>query len=238
MKKSVVYKITSPTGRFYIGKTVDFVNRMTSYKNLNNPQQLIVHSSILKYGWENHQVEILEEASPNILNDLEIKYIDEYRSYHYDNPLGMNLTRGGDGVTGRVDSVEVRTKRAQKLTGSKRSEATKKLMSDLKKGKVPVAATLPRSEKQLHHLKYGNIGRKKDQESIKKNLQTKLDNFIKQHGGVLQYDLDKNLIKEWQILPKYVAKANNIDDSGFSRVLKRGGGKCAGYFWTYKNNIK
>jgi group I intron endonuclease len=238
MKRSVIYKITNPTGRIYIGKTVDFTNRMTSYKNLNNPQQLILYSSILKYGWGNHQVEILEESPPENLSSLEIKYIAEYNSYHYDNPLGMNLTKGGEGTIGRVDSEEVRQNRAQKLIGSKRSDATKKLMSDLKKGKIPIAATLPRSEKQLHHIKYGNIGRKVSQDSIKKNLQTKLDNFIKQYGGVIQYDLDENFIKEWKMLPKHIAKFINIDDSHFNKILREGSRKCAGYLWNYKNQIK
>jgi group I intron endonuclease len=238
MQKSVIYKITSPTGKIYIGKTIHFTNRMTSYRNLNNPQQLIIHSSIIKHGWENHKVEILEETTPDKLSDLETKYIAEYKSYHYDNPLGMNLTKGGDGAIGRVDSPEVRIKRAQKLIGSKRSETTKKLMSDLKKGKAPIASTLPRSEKQLHHIKYGNIGRKVSQESIKKNLQTKLDNFLKQYGGIIQYDLGGNFIKEWQMLPKHVANCISIDDAYFNKVLKKGNIKCAGYLWTYKNETK
>jgi hypothetical protein len=111
-------------------------------------------------------------------------------------------------------------------------------MSDLKKGKTPIAATLPRSEKQLHHIKYGNIGRKVSQDSIKKNLQTKLDNFIKQYGGVVQCDLDGNFIKEWQMLPKHIAKSINIDDSHFNKILREGSRKCAGYLWNYKNQIK
>lgn len=81
MKRAVIYKITSPTGRIYIGKTVDFVNRMTSYRNLNNHQQPLIHSSIAKYGWENHQVEVLEESTPEELINLEITYIKQYNSY-------------------------------------------------------------------------------------------------------------------------------------------------------------
>jgi hypothetical protein len=149
----------------------------------------------------------------------------------------MNLTRGGDGSIGRKDSEEVKTKRAQKLVGSKRSKATKQLMSDLKKGKVPAAALLPRSEKQLQHSRYGNLGRKKLPEALKKEMQTKLRNFLQIYGGVLQHSVDGTLIKEWQLLPKHIAKSLCIDDSHLSKCLKSGK-KCHGYIWTYKINKK
>ncbi len=237
MKTAVIYKITNPTGRIYIGKTIDFTNRMTSYRNLNNPQQLIIHSSILKHGWENHQVEILEESIPENLNDLEIEYIKIHNSYHYENPLGMNLTRGGEGAIGRVDSIEVKAKRAQQLIGSKRNEDTKKRMSDLKKGKAPIASTLPRSKKQLDHLKYGNIGKKRSLKTIEKKLQTQLDKFLEQHGGIIQYSLDGIFIKEWYLLPKHIANIMDMDNSYFNKALKLGK-KCCGYLWTYKTNSK
>ena len=54
MKSGVIYKITSPSGRYYIGKTVNLNGRLSSYKNHNNKEQRLVYNSILKYGWEKH----------------------------------------------------------------------------------------------------------------------------------------------------------------------------------------
>lgn len=111
-------------------------------------------------------------------------------------------------------------------------------MSDLKKGKIPTASNLPRSEKQLHHIKYGNIGRKVDPEAVAKKLETRLVKFLDEYGGIIQCDLTGEFIKEWKALPKHVAKAMNIDDSYFNKILKEDKKKCAGYLWTYKNETK
>lgn len=236
MKKSVIYKITSPSGRYYVGKTIDFRTRMATYKNLKGVGQNIIHASIIKYGWENHIVEILEEAPPEKLNELEIKYIKELNSFSRDNPMGLNLTRGGDGALGRKDSEETKKKRAEKHIGSKRSEETKKLMSEKKKGKIPLASTLPRTEKQLYHAKYGNLGRKKSAEESEKELNTKLKKFLDQFGGILQIDLSGNVVKEWRMLPMHVAREKNICCKYLYKALKSDRLKIVkGYHWRYKN---
>ena len=233
-KLGCIYRITNPAGRSYIGKTINFTTRMNSYKNGNIKQQKIVYASIKKYGWENHVVEVLAESPVEQLAELEIRYIREYNTYAYTNPDGMNLTLGGDGTLGRKDSIEVKTKRAAKHLGTKRSLETKKLMSEKKRGIVPAASLLPRTEKQLMHLKYGNIGRKKKVETIQKGLDTRLKKFINKHEAILQFDLNWNLIKEWIELPKCVAKANNIDDSYLLQSLKVETKPCKGYYWKYK----
>lgn len=234
MKRSVIYKITSPTGRYYIGKTVNFHTRMLTYKNGLNTGQPLIHASILKYGWDNHTVEVLEEATPEKLNELEIKYIEQYKSFNRDNPLGLNLTRGGDGSMGRKDAEETKRKRAEKHIGKKRSIETRKLMSERKKGKVPHASTLPRTEKQLYHIKYGNIGRKRPQDAFEKEYKTKLKKFLDKYGGILQIDLEGNLVKEWHMLPKHVAKEVGLDYDYLMYSLKKRDKPRMGFFWKFK----
>jgi group I intron endonuclease len=234
MKLGVIYKITSPSGRYYIGKTINLNGRLNNYKNHNNKEQRIIYNSILKYGWENHVFEILGEFDVNVLSEMEIKFIEKYNSFQGKNPNGMNLTLGGEGAMGRVDSDEVKLKRSQKHVGLKRSDETKKLMSEKKKGKVPSCSSLPRSEKQLYHIKYGNIGRKKSEESSKKEMDTKLKNFIKKYGSILQYDLNNNLIKEWIMLPSQISKKIKKDSSQLLRTLKDENKKCNGFYWKYK----
>jgi len=235
LKQGVIYKITNPVGRIYVGKTINFKNRMSCYKNSTHiSSQKIIYNSIMKYGWKNHKVEILCECDINNLNNMEINYIKEENSYRHLNAMGMNLTLGGDGCFGRIDSDETKRKRSEKHIGTKRSDETKKLMSEIKRGIIPEASFLPRSEKQLHHIKYGNIGRIKKDSSSKQEKETKFNKFIENHESILQYHINGELVKEWKTLPMDVAKTNKIDSSTFYKMLNNKNKTCNGYVWRYK----
>lgn len=54
-----VYKIISPSNKIYIGKTKNIRKRFLKYSNLNCEQQVKLFNSFNKYGFENHNVEIL-----------------------------------------------------------------------------------------------------------------------------------------------------------------------------------
>jgi hypothetical protein len=87
-----IYKITNPSGNIYIGKTKDFKNRFRSYKNMSCKSQPALYNSLIKYGYGNHNIEIIEECDYNILSEREIYYINFYNSFH----SGLNCTFGGD----------------------------------------------------------------------------------------------------------------------------------------------
>lgn len=77
-----IYKITSPSGKIYIGQTVNFKRRMQKYKSLLCKKQSKLYSSLLKYGFENHKIEIIFEQAEldiNLLNAKEKEYYDFYR---------------------------------------------------------------------------------------------------------------------------------------------------------------
>lgn len=59
MKNAGIYKITSPSGKIYIGQSWNISSRKNQYKALNCKSQIHLYRSILKYGWENHQFSIL-----------------------------------------------------------------------------------------------------------------------------------------------------------------------------------
>ena len=110
-----IYKITSPTDKVYIGQSINIERRWKyNYSNNNLTQckrQRVLHFSLKKYGYEKHIFEIIHVLSPNTdkkeiikkLNELEEFYIKKFNSFIDDNPLGMNLTRGGGN---RVQSKE------------------------------------------------------------------------------------------------------------------------------------
>jgi hypothetical protein len=143
-------------------------------------------------------VEKVEKAFKDV-DTGEIKYIKDLNTFHYDNPNGMNLTRGGEGTLGRKHNEETINKMIVKRTGTKRSEATKKLMSDLKKGKVPSSAFYVRTEKHLKILRQNNLGRIVPKEEVARRNQSRLNRLIEQHEAILQIDIKGNIIKEWQM---------------------------------------
>lgn len=118
------YRITSPTGRVYIGKTVDPKRRVKDYKAKRCEKQRILFSSICKYGWNNHTFEILFERNcrPSTASKIEIKLIAKHGSFN--TPNGMNITSGGEGFAG----LPVRS-------GYSLSEETKRKLSIANKGR-------------------------------------------------------------------------------------------------------
>jgi group I intron endonuclease len=132
----VIYKITNPNGRIYVGKTINLKERISCYVNGCTKQQPIIHRSIAKYGWKNHKFEILFEMEDTLLNDMEMVMIKKYNSFHGNNKMGMNLTLGGEGISGfkhRKESIE---KMSINSSGKKHTEETKKKISKAGIGRV------------------------------------------------------------------------------------------------------
>ena len=97
-KTGYIYKITSPTNKIYVGKTVNLSTRKSYYRSNNNKSQKIIYNSIDKYGWDNHIFEVIDTTSIDSLNELEVKYIKEL-NLNYSSMLktlkNKNKTSGG-----------------------------------------------------------------------------------------------------------------------------------------------
>lgn len=89
-----IYKITSPSGGIYIGQSIDIINRKWTYASMKCQDQQRLYNSLKKYGWKNHNFEIIHKCSESDLNELEKYYIKEYKSFNTEH--GMNLTEGGN----------------------------------------------------------------------------------------------------------------------------------------------
>ncbi len=95
-----IYKITNLiNNKIYIGKTCRDINtRWNEHcsRAFNQEDNLYLHNAINKYGKNNFNIEEIDSTDNiNILNQLEQKYIDLYRSNQKE--FGYNLTIGGDG---------------------------------------------------------------------------------------------------------------------------------------------
>jgi group I intron endonuclease len=94
IKKCGIYKITSPSGKIYIGQSVDIDKRWRKYQWKQCRGQIKLYNSFVKYGVENHTFEILEECSIEELNDKEEFYIKHYNCF--DSAIALNLKSGGN----------------------------------------------------------------------------------------------------------------------------------------------
>lgn len=126
-----IYKITSPTGRIYIGQSIDCERRKTNYKWGASKNQPRIHYSILKHGWDNHKFEIIHQCEEEELNDLESYYIELYQSFNME--YGLNLQSGGNTYKW---SDESREKASESHKGKLHTEEEKKKMSESNKGRI------------------------------------------------------------------------------------------------------
>lgn len=139
-KAGYIYKITSPTGRIYIGQTVNIKNRMGVYSRCVSKSQTALRRSVDKYGWGQHTWQVIEflTCDAEKLDKLETYWIDFYKSNvkRYPKTNGLNLTDGGKGNRGGFHSDKTKEKIRITSTGRKHSIETKKKISDITKGRI------------------------------------------------------------------------------------------------------
>ena len=146
----VIYKITSPSNKVYIGQTIDIIRRHDEYQRLSCKNQVKLYNSFIKYGFDSHIIEILCECTENDLNRLE-RYYQEINKAVGKNGLNLKLTQTNtrSGVLssetrrkisksnkGKPKSIEAVAKSRLSRLGGKRSLETRKKMSNSKIGKA------------------------------------------------------------------------------------------------------
>ncbi len=97
----LIYKHTSPSGKSYIGQTINSMEeRLKSHiSSAKSGYRGRFNDAIRKYGIENFVSEILEEVPNDMLNEKEIYYIFKHNTYN----MGYNLTMGGDSSGYKLD---------------------------------------------------------------------------------------------------------------------------------------
>jgi|TARA_R110000744_G_scaffold33719_2_gene79095 group I intron endonuclease len=102
----IIYKITSPSKKVYIGRTNNFNRRMIEHKHeARIGSTFTLHKAIRKYGWENMVVDEIAKVASKESQTMEEMFILKYNSVRD----GYNSTYkgcGGDMWKGRRDTVE------------------------------------------------------------------------------------------------------------------------------------
>lgn len=204
-----IYKITSPSGKIYIGQAINIIERFESYRKIQNCKgQKKLYNSLIFYGSLNHIFDKIEECLESQLNIRE-RYWQDYYDVLGPNGLNLILTKTNS-KSGKL-SEEVCLKKSNSMKGKYirkgcvLSDETKKLMSSVALGKA----------------KPWLKGRKERSEKISKsNMKI-----------VIQYDLNENFIKEWVSIKEaeICLKISNI-----SACCRGKQNTSGGFVWKYK----
>jgi len=223
-KIGYIYMITSPTGRLYVGSTINISNRWNHYYLLKCKSQRKLYNSLLKYGWKAHIFEIIMKVP-----------IDEMLKYETMIGWGFNVLE--------KENLNCRLPKLGDIY-SVMSYDTKLRIGFKNKNSI-------RTQAQKDNLKFINLGKKLSKETCIKMGKARLGNkhalgktrisefklTMNSHNfkPILQFDLNDNFIKEW-ISIKNAAEVLKINSGHIGQVCL-GKRKSSGRFkWKYKNN--
>lgn len=260
MFNGIIYKYTSPSGKVYIGQTVDEKKRRKDFLSANNPYAGDkINKARKKYGPENFEYEILTTVSADSVESLcdlldfsEQYYIEKYDSCN----SGYNLLEGGASFRNwKKTQEQVEKQRISLINYYKIHEnpnSKKVLQYDLDGNFIKEWNSASEAERNLGYS-IGNISgvccgrgqtalgymwKYKESEEIPLKIEaSKSKGTTKKHTGVLQLDLDGNLIREWKTTVEACTKLNIKCKSAISEVCRGKRKTAAGYVWRYKEQV-
>ncbi|HEX5186721.1 MAG TPA: hypothetical protein VFV86_07505, partial [Nitrososphaeraceae archaeon] len=158
-----IYKITSPSGAINIGQTWNIKIRFKIYSNNNCKGQIKLYNSLKKYGWDNHQKEILVTLNENISQET----LDWYETFWWKiyKDAGfemMNIKKPGSKGKHSKDTIK---KMKNSHLGKK---LTKEHIENLKKPRPGSGPKGPRLDSTKIKIKNSKKGIKYSEERNKK----------------------------------------------------------------------
>lgn len=194
-----IYKITSPNGKIYIGQSTNIFKRRNKYSNNECYNQTKIYRSLLKYGFDSHIFEVIEECPSELLNEKEI-YWGEY--YDVLGEKGLNCRLGN---SKGYCSEETKLKISKANKGHKVSLEQRLRTSKLLKGRK-------KSPEHCRKISEGTKGIKRPYSGNKHLAPEHIDILCKARKNVYrpiyQYDLEGNFIKEWSQAKKAAINLN------------------------------
>lgn len=241
-----IYKITSPSGKVYIGQSVNITKRWKAYGNLHKstcgPHLL---RSLNKHGYENHLFEIIELCSVECLSERETYWKQQELNKvngDFSKVLFCELHDSGGGPR----SEQIKEKIRQSHTGKKRPEGFGERLSQKTKGK-------PKPEGYSEKLKQALKGKTRSEETKKrmsdcrigipnlKNKKPKPPEFGKYMTGRLPKAIHQISPTDNSIIATYpsaksAAETLGIQAGSISRCCTGGGITAGKYKWSFVHN--
>lgn len=243
-----IYKITNNVnGKVYIGQSVNIKARWKDHihaLNRGSSRCALLQRAWNKYKQENFSFEILELCSEDMLDAVEMKYIDFYDSHNN----GYNIESGGnankhlsdetkqklrDAHLGMKASDETRQKMSESRMGDKNpmygqthSESARKKMSDAAKGRTG----RPCTDYQKECARIANLGKEVSEKTRKKISEANKGNIPYNRNPRPVYCIELQKIFECASI---AGKELNIRSSNILNCCEKTRKTCGGYHWMY-----
>lgn len=202
-----IYKLTSPSGKVYIGQSIDIYKRFSNHKaafNIwlkNKKSSNYLYSAFQKYGVDSFIHEIIEECRKEETDIKEQYWLDFYKSY--ENDKGYNILQFARSTKGKIIN-----------------ENTRKKMSESQKGKKL-------SEETINKLKLVSKGIKRIEE-VKNKIS--LSKRLKMSYKINQFDKNGLLVKTWDSL-REIQEVLGYNVSNIHNCLTNKSKYSHGYKW-------
>lgn len=179
--KSGIYLFTNLLNKDkYVGQSGDLAKRFTKYftlSYLNNKNTLVISRALIKYGYANFSISILEYCDKDILNEREQYYMDIIK------PVYNTLKIAGSS-SGYKHTQESKDKRSlslkgkytgtnSSLYGTTHTDKTKELMSSMRRGQDNYFYGKTHTNETRELMKQKAIGRKHLPSTLEKMSKTK-----------------------------------------------------------------
>lgn len=184
MIDGIIYMIVSPSGRMYIGQTINLKRRIKEYSlnNSNFKKQRMLYNDCIKYGYEvkNNIIiidkirfnrDVRDKFGNNELDRLEIYYIEKYDTYKN----GMNLNMGGGSRIGYRMTDEQKLKISNSNKNKKRTKEQRERISRSRTGLKLSEEVKSKMNKRLgkDHPMFNKTHSDETKEKISKSLSNK-----------------------------------------------------------------
>jgi group I intron endonuclease len=229
MDNGFIYKITSPSNKVYIGQTINFEKRVNHYKKLNCKTQIRLYNSLLKYGFDSHKIEIIENCKFDELNNRERYYQELYDCIN----KGLNLIYTNTSEKRKLISEETRKKMSESGKIKVFSKEHRENISKAERPKIYINGVLtktyftPEHRKKLSDWQIGRIFTAEHKRNITLGLPKKC---------VYQFDLFGNFVNEYESISE-AARQNKLYRQHIGKCCS-GGLKTTGkYKWSFKKEL-
>jgi group I intron endonuclease len=181
-----IYTIENEKGSIYVGQSVDLERRFRTYKKLNCKSQIKLYRSLLKYGFENHTIRIVDICDVDNLNIRERHYQDLFSSVNKGLNCKATTTKSKSGYlsdetkkrmsdSGKLMTEETKRKISESNKGKKMSDSAKLKMSISKKG-VKLSETHKMKISKATKGRVHSVESKKKMSISKKGMPTDIKN--------------------------------------------------------------
>lgn len=211
-----IYKITSPSGKVYIGQSTNIKKRWKHHKYSPSTIGKKLYNSYLKYGHDNHIYEVLEECDIVSLNSREHYWINQYNSIK----KGLNSTLSNRETYLHNENSKRKIREANLgkqgyFKGKKRPDHSEFM-------KNAAYNKLPKTESQKNKMSEAKIGKVtcRDIETgevrcISKDIFDNSDTLVGTTGGVKVQKTRKKIVCE-ELNEEFNGAVDARDKYGFS----------------------